>query len=514
MKSTKPTLTASFFLISAILVLVSIHSSAQEKFNLSDYKNPDYRWQKFDLSFGLGGNNSFNRTEFEGDSSGTKKINSQFNNNLAAGYYNTKNSASYQGFQEISIGSSLATNRVDFENLDLSEQDYSSKTRQGRIDLDVTTNNRFYNRKKMFIEADLELATGYRRQVMDNSDEQETYPYYYKSDYYQFNLETGIPLLVGIGRIEEVQDARLAVYILDDLVASGDIKKTPTHDEILAFSEFITQTKNKRYFDARLKKIAEITAIDSFLTVRGLKAESDASYYTLINDNWDFASGPIRSAGGRFSLGIAPAIDYVYIENENLIRDTLAGSSVIESYSNFGKSKTNAWSLDFMTGYTWEKPTSLYWQHTFNTELAYSLYNQTYKYKNYTHDTLNFETETTIDSPNLQVNISYFIGYYPNSRTQITLSASTAYQQYWGQQISKDDNENENKIDTGNILVDNSLQLSCYYYLSPQLRLTVSIGSYYNFSKQNQGQPEDVEGDESEHNLHNSIYAALVYSIF
>jgi hypothetical protein len=508
MNTSKPTPIAILFTL-AIVFLVSFHSFSQEQFKLSDYKNPEYRWQKLDLGFVLNGINYFDKLDFENGIT-EKRINSQFSNHLSADYYSSKNSASYQGFQDIHFSSGLGTNRMEYENLDFTDEGYTQKSRGVNLGLDATTINRFYNKKKMFIEADLNILTMYRRNVTENSADQESLPYYYKSDNTQYELGAGIPLLVGIGRIEEVQDARLAVYILEDLVSSGDIKRTPTNEEILAFSEFITQTKNKRYFDARLRKIAEITAIDSFLTVRGLKAESDASYYTLINDNWDFASGPVRSTGSRFSVGISPSMDFSFDENENIIRDTLNSAAVIENYSNIYKAKYDTWKMDFVTGYIWEKPANLYWQHTISANLLYSLYYQTFNMKNYNHDTLTYETESKIDSPNLGLNVGYKIGYYPNSRTQVTLDINSMYQQFWGNQVTNEVNE----IDIGNIHVENDIQLYCYYYLSPQLRLSVDFSSIYTFTKQNQQQPENVTGDEIKHHFQNSFGAGLVYSIF
>ena len=244
--------------------------------------------------------------------------------------------------------------------------------------------------------------------------------------------------------------------------------------------------------------------------VTGLKAESDASYYTLINDDWDFANGPVRSTGGRFSMGVKPSVYLNFKEKENFIRDTLTDPEVIESYSSLYKLRTNAWGLDFVSGYSWEKPVNLYWQHSFSADIAYSLYYKSLDEKNYFADTLSSKTGSKIESPNLSLNIGYKVGYYPNTRTMVTLGIYAAYSQFWGNQITNDENE----IDIGNILLENNLQFSCYYYISPQLRLTINIGSHYEFTKQNQQQPEDVTGDEFKHNFRNMLDAGLTYSIF
>ena len=156
-----------------------------------------------------------------------KQNNLIYNNRISANYYGTKNSASYQGYQDISLSGTLGSSRTDYENLDIQSQGYSHKQKQGSVGLSVHTDNRFYNRKKMFVETDLDLNGSYGHYLYDNSAEEESLPYYYKQTTNQYSITGGLPLLVGIGRIEDVQDARLAVYILDDLKASGDIKRTP-----------------------------------------------------------------------------------------------------------------------------------------------------------------------------------------------------------------------------------------------------------------------------------------------
>ena len=499
----------AFLLLSLILFLVSFALKAQEQFRLSDYKNPEYRWQRLDLRFGLGGNNNYSRREID-NGINYKSNNSQFNGGIDVDYYGTKNSPTYQGYQLISLGTDLVSSWYKYEDLAHDGYGNNQKNKNGNINLDAETVNRFYGKKKRYVEADLGLGSRYYRSAAQYSADQETLPYNDKATTYRYEIFASLPLLVGVGRIEEVQDARLSVYILDDLAASGDLTRTPTSEEILAFSAFITGVKNQRYFDARLRKISEITAIDSFLTVTGLKAESDASYYTLINDNWEFSSGPVRRAGGRFSIGLVPQLNMTFEENERFWKDTLNNAAVIETYSDRNNTGMDAWGLDFLTGYTWEKPASLYWQHTIDASLAYSLYHQNMNFKNYEKDSLINELEIRINSPNILLDLGYNVGYYPNSRTQIMLGINTSFNQYWGDQAINDDNE----IDAGKILVNNNIHLSCYYYFSPQLRLMLGMNSIYSFTRNNQAQSGEENAEEFIHDFQNSISASLTYSIF
>ena len=170
----------------------------------------------------------------------------------------------------------------------------------------------------------------------------------------------------------------------------------------------------------------------------------------------------------------------------------------------------DAWGLDFLTGYTWEKPASLYWQHTIDISLAYSLYHQNMNFKNYEKDSLINELEIRINSPNILLDLGYNVGYYPNSRTQIMLGINTSFNQYWGDQAINDENE----IDAGKILVNNNIHLSCYYYFSPQLRLMLGMNSIYSFTRNNQAQSGEENAEEFIHDFQNSISASLTYSIF
>jgi len=507
MKTIKKFLEAAILLSVAICMTSGI-SFAQEQFRLSDYKNPDYHWQGLDFDFRLGGNNSFYKQEIENGETENDNFN-KFSSGLDIDYYATKNSEFYQGYHDFWLMGDVSS----YWNSDRNVTDdlgNDQKRNYQNVNLGVHTENRFYNKRKQFAETDLTLGSALDNTLNEYSADQEKLPYTNKSSDFGFSVFVSLPLLIGKGRIEEVQDARLAVYILDDLTKSGDLKRAPTREETLAFAQFITRTKNQRFFDSRIRKIAEITAIDSFLTVMDLKAQSDASYFTLLNDNWDNANGPVRKTGGRFSLGLVPGIELSLGESKNFYRDTLNDPEVIESFMNKNNTRFDSWRLDFVARYLWEKPTSLYWQHSVYTDLAYSLYNMQVISKNYVKDSLTDEQKSRLNSPNLKLRLNYTIGYYPNSRTNIRLGINTVLYQYWGDEKINDDP----KMDVGKTLINSGLFLSCYYYISPQLRFSLNVSSSYSFTKKNQELPDDVYGDEITHYLNNNIGASLTYSIF
>jgi hypothetical protein len=507
MKAIKKILGA-ILLLSIIICMSTGNLAAQEQFRLSDYKNPDYKWKLLDIKFGLDGDNRFNKQEIEFGTS-EKQNSFQFGSGLGADYYATKNSRHYQGYQNFHLSGSVNSN--NYNETDMVENlTNTRKSSYQSFVITAQTINRFYNDKNRFAEIDLDFHGQLNNSTGKYSDDLETYPFNYKNASYSHIVLASLPLLIGSGRIEEVQDARLAVYILDDLTKSGDLKRVPTNEETMAFAQFITETKNQRFFDSRIRKIAEITAIDSFLTVLNLKSQSDASYYTLLNDNWDNSSGPVRETGGRFSVGLVPAIDLTYHNSQQFYRDTLNNPDVIDNFTHRANSHDDSWNLDVVVGYAWEKPASLYWQHSLNTGIAYSLYYEELNSKIYDRDTLTIENSSRLDSPNLKLDIGYTIGYYPNSRTSIKLGIITSYNQFWG----KETGTGMEDRDAGKIIVNNGLVLSCYYYISQQVRFSMNISSGYSFKKENQLQPGDESGYEITHNLQNGIRASLTYSIF
>ena len=70
----------------------------------------------------------------------------------------------------------------------------------------------------------------------------------------------------GIGRIENVTDARQAIYILEDFKKNGILSRDLTKDELFEFAQLISTVKNKRFLDSRLHRIDEITTMFNIVT--------------------------------------------------------------------------------------------------------------------------------------------------------------------------------------------------------------------------------------------------------
>jgi len=495
------------FLFCLLLGFLTVKSYAQDQFRLSDYKNPDYQWKQLELGVGLAGNNAYMYQKLEKSNIEDRFNSMNFSSDAEIRYYATKNSLHYQGFQDFMVSGGFMSNKNHSENVTDDLENTQKSSRQD-AQFSAYTENRFYNNKKQFLEIDFDFDSYLGNQKLEFTNDENPLPYMTGGHIQKYQVEGTLPVMIGMGRIEEVQDARLAVYILDDLLKSGDLGRAPVRDEILAFAKFITETKNQRYFDNRIRKIAEITAIDSMLTVLNLKSRSGASYYTLLNDNWDYAEGPVRKAGSRFSAGLAPKVYYDFSKTVSDYQDTLYHPDLIEEYTEESRWRSMDWGMDFVAAYTWEKPASLYWQHTINAGAAYSLYYEDNSGKYYTMDTLTADQHIQTDSPNLNLFMDYRLGFYPNSRTELTLDLNTRWRQYW--KITTTDDLEDMKVN--DMQVSNELNLNCYYYISPQLRLTVTVQNYLNFHHNTF--PDYDDSNVTENNFSTNFSAGLVYKIF
>lgn len=486
-------------------------ANAQEPFKLSDYKNPDYTFRSLDFDFNLSSSFSSNKTleKWNNIETDTYRNYYSISNNLSPAYFALKNSRAYQGRQMASftVNSHFSRTAADYfmdgivpsGNVDDFKRDYKRVIFPWRIE----SENRFYDAKQRFVETNL-ILDGYLANYKTTTDINEAKA---NEDKQMISrIAVSIPLLAGIGRIEAVQDARLAIYILDDLEQSGNLERAADHDDILALATFITQIKNERFFDHRLRKISEITAVDSLLEARGLKAKSGASYYTLLNDNWDYAAGPIRESGKRFSAGAEPYYQSRKQQNreERAIQNPPAEIITIDLHEEW-------LGVRFLADFRVENPLSLRWQHSTRVQASYSILR------------LNGEIISTItgnqdvvkkyeDNANgLSAFASHAVGYYPNSRTSIIAQAGLFYNQYLLDQFTP--------LLTNDVfkesLLGANLNVHGNYYFSPQLQFTLSFASNYLFSDvEKDFQGAGIESTERKKSFQVQFMAGFRYSIF
>ncbi len=472
MRPTQSPKILAFIFVSMIFLTSGLFA---QTFELKDYKNPDYQFKKLETGFYFGSNTSGNSRSYSGSQSWPELRTDRFavSGQLTPEFYSYKNRRHYQGSQRLQMGLNphyLAINNEIINQNSTQSEEYKQSGFIGN--LYGESNNRFYNNKLQFIEVNTKLL--YRYNGQKNSQDKDPVDYQSAQNVVDRNQEISlyVPLLIGAGRIESVQDARLALYIFEDLQKSGNLKHEPNKEEIETFASFITELKNKRHFDSRLRKISEITAVDSMLQTMGLKTGPEASYFTLLNDNWDFASGPQRESGSRFSFGVAPRlmIDLNFRRDKYL--DATNQESVIEN-----KGQHRAIGADVLMSYLRAVPTSAEWQHDTYAEAVFSLLNTYAITKNI--DGGSSEVESFYKEPSFGARLSHEIGYYPNSRTSVSLLGEAGYQYFYKAKRKVSPLEEEES--TTNISA--TLRLQGHYYFSPQLTFNAVLAGYYNSNK-------------------------------
>jgi len=486
------------FLLSLFLVSSNETSIAQNTdFKLSDYKNPDYVYQKLDLNFDLNNNLTINKA-----SSNSKTWNVSLNSGAGAAYALFKNSEKTQVELNSVLQAGLGSGWHGYSQ-NASQNDNNSKWLSYIQDFSISGLKRFYNVQQQFFEVNGSIGSFYNGssnqnksitsdgQIFENTNRQKLQ-----------NYELTLGLLAGSGRIEQVQDARMAMYLLEDLEKLNRISRKASNEDILALSRIITQLKYKRFFDYRLRKIAEITAIDSFLKTNGISGQADATYFTSLNDNWNYANNPERYSGHRIFAGLETSYYFAKYSRNYTYTDTIFPDE-INRQKNAG--------LYLIAGYKYEKPVSLRWQNSASIKAGLGL-----RQAITTNDSEGIELspdDFTRGFPSVNLSAEYGFGYYPNSRTWLTLNWWLL--SGWDKEkrgTSKDDSEDFQS----SFYVFTGPQFHAYYYLSEKLRLSLNANGEFRFDRQKYNYPV-LEGNPDKSTIswwNHNIDAALTYSLF
>jgi hypothetical protein len=288
-------------------------------------------------------------------------------------------------------------------------------------------------------------------------------------------LDNSVILGVGIGRIENAEDARLAIYILDELLKNNSINRKPADEEILLMASKITQLKNKRFFDYRLRRIIEIQTLDTFLHQSNLLNKQDVVYFTTLNDNWLYSNCPTRTSGDRFSINIKPFFNYNESKNSN---------------SNYGVSANKRLGGKLYGEYLNSKPLNLKWQRNYNLQVGYQKLKNLYNNSNI----IDYSTDQIYTSAKLEV------GFYPNSRSYLTAFLENTLSKDWVDITLGDDKQFNYNL---------YASISAYYYFSERLNayLNTNILLYYTKYDSNSYIRNSID-------YHPEISIAMNYALF
>jgi hypothetical protein len=427
-------------------VVLSFTLSAQEyKYNISKYYTPDIVRNQLDVSFGANSNfnNSTSRNGYTVSNIIKDSVVSSYNNSFYGTI--TPNFVTYTNTRKLSsmlqINGNFYGNYGTNGNFDQNDKNTTFITNDN---LNVNYTSRFYNVSNQYfllgISSNLQASVN-KNNSLTNSITSNSF-----NNNYIINIAPSIG--IGIGRIEQVEDARQAIYILDDLSKKKVLTRQLDNAEIFQFAQQISRVKNKRFLDSRLHLIDEINSVDSFLVKNNLLEKSDARYFTTLYDDWQYGALYSRKSGQSFEISISPSLNWNELNYHPV--DTLA-QDIENQNSLYG-------GLTFT--YTYEKPVNLNWQHSLSASLNGFLSSNTIRTQ-YGKSTT--ATSNKTDDNGAKLSVNYTLGYYPSTRSYFTAAFSQ------NSQLDYVKYYNNSYLNSGKTFTSNSnIRLSAYYYFSPQ----------------------------------------------
>lgn len=410
-------------------------------FKLSDYKLPNLKRRALDINFDMDGSNKFTKTTSDSDDP-LKGNESHFYNSVRVVLTSYLNSVKKQ--QE------TYANFNSYTALDGQKQDLESKRKYYRFlpSLEYNSINRYYYCSNKFYEIDYRFSYGFQS-YGNKRWEQEILQEDRKSK--NNSLRISLPLKIGKGRIEDVHDAGHAIYLLDELAKENKTSRDITNEDILKFAAFISELKNERFFDSRLKRIAELEALDLFLQSNSYTMDIDSRYFTTLLDFWGYGGSYSRTSGKRISFAVTPEYSNL---NSNIT--SITGPNIDSKSNNFSLSG----GLEFLR----EKPVNLYWQ---NDIRIYAFANIN---KNKLGENLFVFKERAND---LQIGYMQSFAYYPNTRTRAKFAYSALYYKNLKKGVTR-----MTETDYSNLSAYTYFSMD--YYISPQFRFNFYTRIYYN----------------------------------
>jgi hypothetical protein len=485
----QPLLGEAFVCLLLVIPLALAGQQSTVHYDLKQYELPYLKRQTLELGFNLQSNKT-NYFDQLNENDPRENSSSSFNTSFSPSYSFYLNTPKLQTSQSVYGGF------LDYHTSSAKTPDEESKRKEFSPSIYYFSENRLYLKEKFFIEADMEFNNQHRKNKYEYKSftDTDTLEYSTNQTGTQNTANILIPIMAGWGRIERVEDARLAIYILDDLKKSGRLTKDLSDEEIFRLAQFISTLQNERLFDDREKKIWEIRQLDSFMVANAFVEQADAIFFTLLNDNWDYASGPIRENGFRISAGVFPEFFKSTYMNEQETFEFPPDTT----YSTFDETENKTLGIAAGLSLLYELPINLYWQFTAGNNFRVGRYNQVFS-TNY--DGIG---DTTDHSENLiSDNIYIGFGYYPNSRTSIRFSANETLS------YQKNDYESTTQ-DSKSYRLMTSINIDVGYYISSQLRFYLTGGLSSTISERTSIETEDI----SKYKYFNpSLSASLVYKI-
>lgn len=415
-------------------------SFGQDKnFDLSRYKFPDYKRHELEFYFSSEGISDSYYSEYLNPNNPIPSRYDRSRFNMNSNMHLTYN---YQYFTRKSIIKHIISINGNMNYI--KTRDFDELTKETSPSINLTTEGfkrNYLTENKVFIEGTYNnyfSASSRKISISNNTNDDIN-----KSNSFKVSAGFG----AGIGRIEQVGDYYQGYYILQKFNNQKLLNRVLLDNDVFEFASLISQLKNKRFFDYRLRRIAELNALDSLLTKQGLIEKNDIAYFTTLNDYWSFGHFWERKSGRELKLNISPELSGNHY------------SSTGYSESPLKTQLLSKLQLDC------SKQLNLYWERNSHIELS-----------NSTILTKNADVGKNYPRNFINVASSFGFGFFPNSRTKLTSEIS-----YHGVEYSYLENSSYDKFWSNSF----SLFFETSYFISPQLQLNANFSGNYWISNHN-----------------------------
>lgn len=425
--------------------LPAVSFSQDSSFQIKNYKYRTPGFKALQLNLNASGDlynaKGVNRTDVKG---------SNFNSNSGINYYRIISTDKRQHITTINVNPVFSFFKNDNGGV------RPERNRQIVLDADWSRIDRFFNSKNLFFEVGNELGAGSanqksRSQFVDFKSESNT-------------VSNMLILGVGKGRLENVQDAQMAKFILNDLQRMGLLDRVPDAATEYELAVLITDINNRRVFDNRKRLIYELTRIDSFLQSKQLITAPSIAYFTTVNDNWLLAFNPGRLSGTRIYAQLKPGFSF------NVAGYTLTDTT---SFPYKNDTKRIEYFYEPEIGIEHHKPVTLQWQRIARAAIRFR---QTFNREKIKSESVSGSTEFEGFGtyPELLFNSFYGFGYYPTNRTIV--NGGLSFDAVFGQQNMGIGRPTYFSLAPG-------LQFSANYFINFRTRLFLNAGINYRYTE-------------------------------
>lgn len=290
---------------------------------------------------------------------------------------------------------------------------------------------------------------------------------------------------VGAGHIDDVSFAIAALNMFDKIAETEKTYTGCNAKRVQDLASLIEKLRKRRAFDSRIAKIENIDSLCKLIKEAGIVKDLTPRTILEIADEWDYVSYQTRMSG--FFLEFSPTVNYQR-SSRNSYSSTISSQKndlpesykLTHDYINEFDTNNSTVEYDILTesnqlNYSavikaqYEHPITRYFQCGFDADIIPSIV-----------QTWNTYVDVNGTYPMLSAEESARFGYFPNTRTSITISESIRYTRMYdyfkldGARYELFDYSVKGDLDERQLFAD--LQLNATYYVSPQLQIRINAG--------------------------------------